>query len=84
MDEIKKAKQFIEEAQYISILPSPQFQEDSFPAALGLFYILKNSGKNVNLLNDNHPERFNFLVDEAAVHHPKADFLISIKELSLI
>lgn len=80
MEEIEKAKRIIERAQNISLLPSPDFREDSFPATLALLYSLKKLGKNVNLIAENYPERFKFLVKKLP-HFPQTDFLISIKEV---
>jgi len=81
--ELKKAEQFIKEAANITVLASPQFQGDSFPAALALFYILKNLGKNVNFIAKTYPERFRFLVNGDIVNSASADFSISIQERRL-
>ena len=41
MEELEQAKKIIEDSQNIAILPSPDFQKDSFVAGLALFYSLK-------------------------------------------
>lgn len=80
MQDLQKLKQIIKESQNISILPSPDFRKDSFPASLGLFYSLKKLGKNVNLLAEDYPRKYDFLVKKEKFCPSKADFLISIKE----
>lgn len=80
MEDLKKVKKIIEETQNISLLSSPEFRKDSFPAVLGLFYSLKKLGKNVNLFAENYPERYSFLVRKEKFYPPRANFLISIKE----
>lgn len=85
MQDFNRAKAILESSHNIAVLPSPQYQADTFPAALGLCYSLKKLGKNVNLLSKNHPARFNFLVDNRILNNSNnqgqgADFLITIKE----
>lgn len=80
MDNLKKTRKIIEKYQNINILPNPELEKDSFPAALALFYALKKSGKNVNLLTKKTSETFGFLVDEKPVSSQEADFRISIRE----
>jgi len=80
VEKLKKIKKVIEKAQNVSLLPSPDFRKDSFPATLALFYSLKKLGKNVNLLIKDYPKRFSFLVKKEEINFPKADFLISIKQ----
>ncbi|MBZ9572872.1 hypothetical protein KJA17_01620 [Patescibacteria group bacterium] len=79
MEDFKKAKKIIEQSKNISILPSPDFRGDSFPASLGLFYSLKDSRKNVNLLVGHFPEKFKFLKEGQTLLSPQGNFLISIK-----
>ncbi len=79
MPEIQKAKQIIDHHEDITILASPEFVFDSFPAALALCYSLKKLGKNVNLINQEFPEKYNFLVKEK-LQPSQADFLITVKE----
>jgi len=81
-DDIAKAEgivSYITDIQDIAILPSPEFISDSFPASLALFYSLKKLGKNVNLISQNYPEKYNFLVKEK-LQPQKADFLIAINQ----
>lgn len=79
LEEIKKIKKIFEKSKNISILPSPDFRGDSFPASLGLFYSLKDSGENVNLIIDSFPEKFRFLKDNKIHFFTKGNFLISVK-----
>ncbi len=79
-EELEKAKQLIERATNITIVPPPDFQRDSFPASIALFLSLKKLGKNVNLLAENYPERFKFLTEKEAVYPFRADFLITVRE----
>lgn len=81
MEKFQEAKNLIEQSQNITVLPSPEFQKDSFPAALGLFYSLKKLGKNVKLLAENYPARFEFLVDGKPAAETNFNFLLSIKEV---
>lgn len=80
VENLKKIKKVIEKVQNVSLLPSPDFRKDSFPATLALLYSLKKLGKNVNLLAKDYPRRFAFLVKKEEVNFPKADFVISIKQ----
>ncbi len=80
VENLKKIKKVIERAQNVSLLPSPDFRKDSFPATLALFYSLKKLSKNVNLLTRDYPKRFSFLIEKEEVTLPKADFLISIRQ----
>ncbi len=82
MENLERAKQLIEQAQNIAILPSPDLQGDSFPASLALFYSLKKIAKNVNLLVSSYPQKYDFLV-QPGLQLEGADFLISIKEKGL-
>jgi len=83
MEELEQAKKIIEDSQNIAILPSPDFQKDSFVAGLALFYSLKKLGKNVNLIFEDCPEKFKFLIKKERYEPPQADFLISIKEVGI-
>jgi len=83
VEDFKKLKKVIEKAQDITLLPSPDFRKDSFPATLALFYSLKKLGKNVNLAAENYPQKYGFLVKKEKFHVPEANFLISIKEIGI-
>jgi len=68
----EEAKKIITEAKNICIIPSQVNEPESLSAALALFYTLRELGKNVNLINDEFPEKLSFLV-------PSLDFLSSPK-----
>lgn len=76
----QRAKQIIESADPIAILASAKFSKESFPSVLALFYSLKKLGKNVNLIAEDYPEQYHFLVQKDNFQPTEADFLISIKE----
>ena len=61
-------QKIITEAKNICIIPSHTNEPESLPAALALFYTLKDLGKNVNLINESFPEKLQFLI-------PSLDFL---------
>ncbi len=84
MLELEKAKQLINSFDNIDILPSADLKADSFPAALALYYSLRKLGKNVNLVVENEPETYAFLVEKEKLQPAhRADFLIAIKEKNL-
>ena len=69
LEEIKK---IITEAKNICVIPSKENGSESVLSALALFYTLKELDKNVNLIIEHFPEKFNFLV-------PSLDFITSPK-----
>lgn len=73
-EEIKK---LISEAKNIYIIPSANTQE-AVPNALALFYTLKEMGKNVNLLEDNFPEKFMYLVPSLDFISYPRNFVLSV------
>lgn len=75
MESLVQAQKLIENSQNIILLPSAEAQGDSFGAAIALFFTLKKLGKNVNLLPDVIPEKFQFLTSNK---EPLKDFIISI------
>ena len=75
MEALLQAKNIIEQSQNILILPSPESQGDSLGAGIALFFTLKKLGKNVNLLIDEVPEKFQFLAD---LEEMPNDFVISV------
>lgn len=75
MEYLVQAQKLIENSQNIILLPSAEAQGDSFGAAIALFFTLKKLGKNVNLLPDAIPEKFQFLTSH---EEPLKDFIISI------
>lgn len=74
MTELEQAKQVIEEAKNIYIIPSQINEPESIASALALFYTLKELNKNVNLIIEELPEKFKFLV-------PSLDFISYPKNL---
>jgi len=78
MHELKKAKKLISEANNINILPSAKNPE-GIPGALALFYSLKKLGKNVNLLLEEVPEKFHFLMPSLEAVSSPQKFLLSVQ-----
>ena len=78
------AKNLIEKSRSILIIPSTDLRGDSLGSALALFFTLKKLGKNVNVVTQEFPEKFQFLINLLGNHH--GDFVISIdttgKEIS--
>ena len=74
MTELEQAKQVIGEAKNIYIIPSQINEPESIAGALALFYTLKELNKNVNLIIEDLPEKFKFLV-------PSLDFIAYPKNL---
>jgi len=74
-EEIKK---LISEAKNICIIPSEENEGESVLNALALFYTLKELTKNVNLIIDNLPEKFSFLVPSLDFISSPKNFVISI------
>ncbi len=77
-EEISESKKIISEAKNIYIIPSQNNEVESIACALALFYTLKEFGKNVNLVVDEMPERFNFLVPSLDFISLPKNFVISI------
>ena len=78
MNDLQEPKKVIEEAQNIYIFPSGKENPESVPCSLALFYTLKEQKKNVNLIIDDFPEKFRFLIPSLDfLSYPK-DFIISI------
>ncbi|KPJ54658.1 hypothetical protein AMJ47_03835 [Parcubacteria bacterium DG_72] len=84
MDSLNQAKNLIERAQTILILPSQEMSGDILATALALFFTLNKLGKIANIVVDEIPEKFQFLSD----WRPRTsnDFVISVdttgKEIS--
>ncbi len=74
-EEIKK---LISEAKNICVIPSPSNEPESLTVALALFYILKDAGKNVNLIMDHLPETLAFLTPSLDFITQPKNFVISI------
>ncbi len=77
MESLEDVKKLVSEAKNICLIPSEQ-EPESIPNALALFYTLKELGKNVNLIIQNFPERFNFLVPSLDFISQPKNFVISI------
>jgi len=78
---INEARDLIIGAKNICIIPDENYEPDSVAAALALFYTLKESGKNVNLIiNEDLPKNLKFLIPSLDhISYPK-NFVISIPE----
>jgi hypothetical protein len=75
--ETEQTKQLISEAKNIYIIPDNKNNE-AIVCALALFYTLKESGKNVNMLMEKLPENLKFLTPSLDfISYPK-NFVISI------
>ncbi len=79
MENLEQAKQLINEAKNIYIVPEGSADPDSVATALALFYTLKELNKNVNLVIDETlPENLKFLIPSLDfISYPK-NFVISI------
>ena len=79
MENLNEAKQLINEAKNIYIIPDGNTEPDSVATALALFYTLKELNKNVNLIIDEElPENLKFLIPSLDfISYPK-NFVISI------
>mgnify|MGYP001607320258 FL=1 len=76
----QEAKQLISEAKNICIIPNDNPNGESIPVALALFYTLKELNKNVNLIIEEFPEKFRFLLPSLGhISYPK-NFVISIPQ----
>ncbi len=77
MEEINQAKQLIAQAKNIYIVPNSS-EPESIACALALFYTLKESNKNVNLIQEDLPENLKFLMPSTDfITYPK-NFVVSI------
>jgi len=79
------AKQLITKAKNICLIPSEEEPKESLTAALALFYSLKELNKNVNLIIQDFPEKFSFLIPSLDFITSPKNFVISIpKDLANI
>ena len=77
MEALNQAKNLIQRAQNILIIPASEPQGDSLGSALALFYTLKELGKNVNLLfTEKIPDKFQFLTNLPL--GPAQDFVVTV------
>lgn len=77
MEGINQTKQLILEAKNICLIPSEN-EPEAIVCALALFYTLKELGKNANLILENFPEKFNFLIPSLDFVSQPKNFVISI------
>ena len=78
MELTSEIKNIITEAKNICVIPSDNQNSESIPGVLALFYTLKELNKNVNLIIDRFPEKFNFLVPSLDFISQPKNFVISI------
>jgi hypothetical protein len=78
LEDTNEAKKIISESKNICIIPSQTNDAESVACALALFYTLKEFGKNVNLIIDELPGKFNFLVPSLDFISLPKNFVISI------
>ncbi|MBX4200670.1 hypothetical protein KW786_00925 [Candidatus Parcubacteria bacterium] len=71
--------QLINNSKNICIIPS-DLEGESAPGALAFFYTLKELGKNVNLIADSIPQKFQFLVPSLDFISTPKNFVISIPQ----
>jgi nanoRNase/pAp phosphatase (c-di-AMP/oligoRNAs hydrolase) len=82
MIDAEQSKKLIEESKNIYIIPSQTNEPESIVGALALFYTLKELNKNVNLIIEELPEKFKFLVPSLDfISYPK-NLVISIPQKS--
>lgn len=74
MDALNEAKKLINEAKNISVVSPETNGGEAVLCALSLFYTLRELNKNVNLLIEEFPEKFSFLI-------PSPDFISQPKNL---
>lgn len=73
----EELKNLISQAKNIYLLPAENSQE-AIPCALALFYTLKHLNKNVNMVIESFPEKFNFLVPSLDFISYPRNFVISV------
>ncbi len=77
MQDLNDVKKLIEEAKNIYLIPAENSKE-AIPTALALFYTLKQLDKNVNIIIENFPEKFKFLIPSSDFISYPRNFVISI------
>ena len=76
--DLQESKKLINEAKSIYLIPVKSANLEGIVSALALFYTLKESGKNVNILIDDMPEILNFLAPSLDFITLPKNFVISI------
>ncbi|KKP31153.1 MAG: hypothetical protein A2312_03315 [Candidatus Staskawiczbacteria bacterium RIFOXYB2_FULL_32_9] len=77
MQDLSEVKKLIEEAKNIYLIPA-QNHKEAIPTALALFYTLKQLDKNVNIIIENFPEKFKFLIPSSDFISYPRNFVISV------
>jgi nanoRNase/pAp phosphatase (c-di-AMP/oligoRNAs hydrolase) len=77
MENLHEVKNLIEEAKNIYLIPAENSKE-AIPTALALFYTLKQLDKNVNIIIENFPEKFKFLIPSSDFISYPRNFVVSI------
>jgi len=76
--EFQEAKNLINEAKNIYLIPEENLRPEAITSALSLFYTLRELGKNVNIIIENFPENLKFLTPSLDfISYPK-NFVVSI------
>lgn len=78
MSQLKKAIKLIEDSKNVSIFPYGDEKSEIIPLSLALLYSLRKIGKNVNLLIEEMPEKFKFLIPSLDFISYPRNFLLSI------
>lgn len=76
MESANDLKNLVSQSKNICVIPSKE--PESLPSALALFYTLRESGKNVNVIVDSIPEKLNFLVPSPDFISTPKNFVFSI------
>src|SRR3989344_6494407 len=71
-------QKLIADAKTICIIPSGIHEPESLTAALALFYTLKELQKNVNLIEEDIPSKFSFLIPPLDFISQPKNFVIAI------
>lgn len=74
---MQEANYLISQAKNIYIIPAENSNE-AIPCALALFYTLKQLDKNVNIIIENFPEQFKFLIPSTEFISFPRNFVISV------
>lgn len=77
MENYLQAKNLIQEAKNIYLIPAENSLE-AIPCAMALFYTLKELGKNVNMVIEDFPEKFKFLIPSVDFISYPRNFVISV------
>jgi len=68
LEKTSQVSDYIKEAKSIAVVPSKVGGIDAFAGGLGIYFMLKNSGKNVSLIyQGKKPEEFNDLISDKEI-----------------